>query len=79
MQPLPAQPNHYKKCFYFFFHLVSEKKKCKSYQQKKEKQNLMIMIWFLEKKFSLPSVALLSTEWLMFIRITNKQIQTFWN
>ena len=47
------------------------KEKRQVYQQKKEMQNLIPMIWFLEKKFNLPSGTLLSAE-----SLTNKWKQT---
>ena len=61
MRSLSVHSNHYKKSFTLFFYHI-RKKKCQAYQQRKEKQNLILMIWLLETKFNLPSGALLSTE-----------------
>ena len=51
MRSISMHLNHYKKnsYFYFFFSFIIRKEKCQVYQQKKEKQNLILMIWFLEK------------------------------
>ena len=64
MRSISVLLTHYKKnsYFYFFFSFSIRKQKCQVYQQKKEKQNLILMIWFLEKKFDLPSGTLLSAE-----------------
>ena len=43
MQPLSANPNHYKKVFAFFLFSI-RKEKCQVNKQKNEKQNLMRMI-----------------------------------
>ena len=48
MRSLSVHPNHYN--FFFFFSFSIRKEKCHVYQQKKEKQNLILIIWFLEKK-----------------------------
>ena len=66
---LLVHPNHYKKLFFFFFSFSVRKEKCRVYQQKKEKQNLVPMIWFLEKGL----IYFLNT---IICWIANKQIKT---
>ena len=49
-----------KKIFTFFLFRY-KKRKCQTYQQKKEKQNLILMIWFLEKSLIYQAILILNT------------------